>query len=126
MSVQTGPDVRYYRVCLNAVQNVFKSVAYPGIFCFGGIQQVHLRAEGRENVDLGAVASYSGIPLNLQMSETRILIRLLWMYFPRNREFCSALSKLRNFVEGGVHPTPHPHPQLSTPLIVTPDKSRII
>jgi hypothetical protein len=45
-------------------------------FCWrGGGQQIQLRAEGRENGDLGAVAPYSGVPLNLQMSETRILIR---------------------------------------------------
>jgi hypothetical protein len=36
------------------------------------------------------------VPLNLQMSEARILIRLLQMYYPQNREFGSALSKLRN------------------------------
>jgi hypothetical protein len=61
--------------------------------------------------DLWAVALYSGVPLNFQMSETRILIRLLRMYFPRNCEFGSALSKLRNF--GRVLNTPtttHPLP----------------
>jgi hypothetical protein len=36
-----------------------------------------LGIEGRENGDLGAVAPYSGVPLNLQMNETHILIRLL-------------------------------------------------
>jgi hypothetical protein len=40
------------------------------------------------------------------MSETRILIRLLRMKFPRNWEFGSALSKLRNF--GGVGPPKPP------------------
>jgi hypothetical protein len=39
------------------------------------------------------------------MSETRIRIRLLWMYFPRNWEFGSALSKLQNF-GGGFEPPP--------------------
>jgi hypothetical protein len=52
------------------------SVAYPGIF-FGGVQQIQLRTDGREKGDLGAVAPYSGVPLSFQMSETRILIRLL-------------------------------------------------
>jgi hypothetical protein len=33
----------------------FMPVAYPGIF-FRGVQQIQLRAEGRENGDLGAVA----------------------------------------------------------------------
>jgi hypothetical protein len=31
------------------------------------------------------------------MNEAHILIRLLWMYIPRNWEFGSALAKLRNF-----------------------------
>jgi hypothetical protein len=35
------------------------------------------------------------------MSENRILIMLLWMYFQRNWEFGSALSKLQNFGGGG-------------------------
>jgi hypothetical protein len=50
---------------------------------FGAVQQIQLRTGGRENGDVGAVAPYSGVPLNLQMSEPRILIRLLWMYFHR-------------------------------------------
>jgi hypothetical protein len=37
------------------------------------------------------------------MSETHIPIRLLRMYFPRNWEFSSALSKLQNF-GGGLNP----------------------
>jgi hypothetical protein len=52
------------------------------------------------------------VPLNLQMSETRILIRLLRMYFPRNREFGSALSKLRNF--GGWFEPPQTLPRYAT------------
>jgi len=43
-----------------------------------------------------------------RMSESRILVRLLRMYFPRNREFGSALSKLRNFGAGFEPPTPLP------------------
>jgi hypothetical protein len=46
-------------------------------FVQGGVQQIQLKTEGRENGDLGAVAHQSGVPLNLQMSETCILIRLL-------------------------------------------------
>jgi hypothetical protein len=78
-------------------------VAYPGIF-FGGVQQIQLRTEGRENGDLGAVAPYSGVPLNLKMSETRILIRLLRIYFPRISEFGLA-SEFR----GGLNPPPVRH-----------------
>jgi hypothetical protein len=69
-------------------------------FSGGGVQQIQLRTEGRENGDLGAVVPYSGVQLNLKISETRILIRVLRMYFPRNREFGSTLSKLWNFGEG--------------------------
>ena len=32
------------------------AVAYPGFFFGGGVQQIQLRAEDRENGDLGAVA----------------------------------------------------------------------
>jgi hypothetical protein len=72
----------------------------PG-YIFRGAQQIQLRTEGRENRDLGAVVPLTGLPLNLQISETRILIMLLRVYFPRNWEFGSALSKLRNFGGGG-------------------------
>jgi hypothetical protein len=48
-----------------------------------------------------------GVLLNMQMGKTHILIRLLWMYFPWNWEFSSALLKLRNFV-GSLNP-PNPH-----------------
>jgi hypothetical protein len=39
----------------------------------GEFQQIQLRTKGRKNGDLGAVAPYSGVPLNLQVSETRIV-----------------------------------------------------
>jgi hypothetical protein len=65
-----------------------------------------LRIQGRENGDLGAVAPYSRVPLILQMSETSILIRLLRMYFPRNWEFGSLLSKLQYFGEFKPHKSP--------------------
>jgi hypothetical protein len=69
----------------------------------GGVgHQIHLRKDGRKNGDLGAVTPYSGFPLNLQTSETRVLMRLLWMYLPRNWEFGSALSELRIFRGRGV------------------------
>jgi len=34
------------------------AVVYPGIFFGGGVQQIQLRTEDRENEDLGAVAPY--------------------------------------------------------------------
>ena len=50
-----------------------------------------------------------------KMSETRILVRLLWMYFPRNWEFGSVLSKLRHFGgEGGLNPPPNPSSRYAT------------
>jgi hypothetical protein len=36
-------------------RKVLRAVAYPGIF-FGGVQQIQLRTEIRENGDLRAVA----------------------------------------------------------------------
>jgi hypothetical protein len=78
-------------------------------FSRGGVQQIQLRIEGRENGDLGAVASYSGVPLNLQINETHILIRLLRMYMPRNWKFGLALAKVRIFGGGGGVETPQ-HP----------------
>jgi hypothetical protein len=48
------------------------------------------------------------------MSETRIVIRLLRVYIPRNLEFGSALAKIRNFGGGGVEPL-NPLP-FGTPL----------
>jgi hypothetical protein len=40
-------------------------------FCSGGeVQQIQLRTEGRENGDLGPVALYSGVLLNLQSGST--------------------------------------------------------
>jgi hypothetical protein len=67
------------------------AMAYPVILFAGrGFNKFSRGQEGREN----------GVPLTLQMTETRILIRLLWMYFPRNLEFGSASSKLKNFGGG--------------------------
>jgi hypothetical protein len=88
----------------------------PTNFFWGGVQRNQLRREGRESGDLGAVAPLSRVSFNLQMSGTRILIRVLRMYIPRNWEFGSAFSKLRNFGGGGVNsPTP---PRYATALTV--------
>jgi hypothetical protein len=98
-----------------------RSVAYPGNFFqgvyarifFSGVQQIQLRTEGGKNGDLGAVFPAAWVPLNLQMNETRILIRLLRMYISRNWEFGSALSKRRNF-GGVVEPLQPPPPRYAT------------
>jgi hypothetical protein len=42
------------------------------------------------------------------MSETHIVISLSGMYIPQNREFGTALSKLRNFGRGFEPPLPLP------------------
>jgi len=34
----------------------YRAVAYPGIFFRGGVQQIQLRTEDREDGDLGVVA----------------------------------------------------------------------
>jgi hypothetical protein len=80
-------------------------VAYPGILSLGwGVQQIQLRTKGRDNRDLGAVALWLRVPINLQMSKTRILIRLLRIYFPRISEFGSA----SEFRGGGDWTPPNP------------------
>jgi hypothetical protein len=53
---------------------------------------------------MGAVAPKSGVLLSLQMSEIRIRIRLLWIYFPWIAEFGSA----SEFRGGGVNPPQTP------------------
>jgi hypothetical protein len=78
-------------------------VAYPGILFGGGGSTSSVADRGqREGGSRGdSPPPRVRVPLNLQVSETRILIRLIRMYFPRSWEFDSALSKLRNFGEGG-------------------------
>jgi hypothetical protein len=60
---------------------VFVYNGVPRNFFRVGVQQIQLKTEGREKF------RESGVPLNLQMSETHILIRMLWIYFPRISEF---------------------------------------
>jgi hypothetical protein len=93
-----------------------RSVAYPGIFSRreipgvffggGGVPTYSVEDRGQREWGSGGISPHSGVPLNLKMSETHILIRLLWMYFPWNWVFGSALSKLRNFQRGGFEPPP--------------------
>jgi hypothetical protein len=89
------------------------SVAYPAIL--GGYKN---SVEDREQREWGSGGGspQSGVPLNLQMSETRILIRLLRMYFLRNREFGLAwlcqyfgISGRVRFVPPLRYATPHIH-----------------
>jgi hypothetical protein len=84
----------------------------PRNFVQGGVQQIQFTTEGIENGDLGAVVPLSGVPLNLQSGWTSPNFRDVWMYFPRNWQFGSALSKLRNF-GWGVQP-PNSPPRYAT------------
>jgi hypothetical protein len=52
------------------------------------------------------------------MSETHIFIRLLSMHFPRNWEFGSALSKLRNFGGRGFEIPNTPSERYWCPLFI--------
>jgi hypothetical protein len=74
-----------------------------------------LKTEGRENVDLGALAALVRVRSICKLMKTCILIRLLRMYFPRSWEFGSALSKCRNFGGGGGLIPPKP-PNRGPPL----------
>jgi hypothetical protein len=71
----------------------------PGTFFGEGLTN-SIEDRGQRERGSGGGSPYSGVPLNLQINETRILIRLLQMYIPRSWEFGSALAKLRNFGEG--------------------------
>ena len=44
------PDLGFEILCASP-----EAVAYPGIFFVGGVQQIQLRTEDREDGDLGAV-----------------------------------------------------------------------
>jgi hypothetical protein len=72
----------------------------------GGVQQIHLRTEGRQNGDLGG-----GSPPSQGFSSIcnwlKSVFLLLRMEFPRNWESDSALSNLRNFGLRGFGP-PNP------------------
>jgi hypothetical protein len=77
----------------------------------GGVRQIQLKSEGREIGDLGAVAPTVRGSTQFANEWHRIVMRLLWMYIPRNWEFGSALAKLRNFGRAGgggcwTHQTP--------------------
>jgi hypothetical protein len=81
------------------------AVAYPGFFFFGGGGSSTNSVEDRGQRERGSEGGSTLVRVsakfsNFQISETRILIRLLRLYFPRNWKFDSALSKFRNF-EGG-------------------------
>jgi hypothetical protein len=78
-----------YRISLHKrkiiLQRILKSsenlvplgaVAYPGIM-FGGGSTNSVEGRGQREWGSGGGSHYSGVPLNFQMSETRILIRLL-------------------------------------------------
>jgi hypothetical protein len=70
-------------------------------FCFGGFNKFSWGQRAERTGIWGRWPPSQGFHSICKMSETRILIRLLRMYFPENWEFCSALSKLRNFGGGG-------------------------
>jgi hypothetical protein len=68
----------------------------------------------RERGSGGSSPPSQGFHSILQMNETHILIRFLRMYFPRNWEFGSALSKLRNLGVCGWGLNPPNAPQYVT------------
>jgi hypothetical protein len=78
-------------------------------FFFGGISKNSVEGKGQRERGSGGDSPLVRSSTQFAMNETHILITLLWMYIPRIWEFGSALSKLRNFVRGGVW-TPKPPP----------------
>jgi hypothetical protein len=81
------------------------AVAYLGILFGGGFNKFSCGQRADRTGIWGRWPSSQWFRSILLMSETRIVIRLLRMYFPRNWKFGSALSKLRNFgeEEGGLN-----------------------
>jgi hypothetical protein len=95
-------------------------VAYPGIFFWWGSTN-SVEDRGQREHGSGLVAPWSGVLLNLQMSETSILIRLLQMYLPQNWEFGSALSTFQNFLGAETLTPPLDLPlRLTTHLCAVP------
>jgi hypothetical protein len=94
--------------------NTKRSIAASGVprnFFRGGVQQIQLRTEGRENGDLGGgsplVRGTAQFAIRFDFVKLSECLGLLRMYSPRKWEFGSALSKLRNFGTGGLNtPTP--------------------
>jgi hypothetical protein len=95
-------------------------------FFRGGGSSNSVEDRGQIERGSGGGSPLSGVPLYLQMGETRITIRLLRMCFPRNWEFGSALSYLQNFGVGEFEPpTPLPPPRYATDDKYTITKLRI-
>jgi hypothetical protein len=85
--------------------------------CFGGGGQQIQLTEGRKNRDLGAVAPQSGVPHNLQMGETRILIRFLGCIFHGTGNSDRLGQNCARRPGGGGGWTPK-NPPLGTPVVV--------
>jgi hypothetical protein len=87
-----------------SIMLVVKSVEYPGILLGkrwgGGGSKNSVEDRWQRERGSGGSSPLAGVLFNLKRSETRIFIRLLRMYFPRNWEFSSALSKLWNWRGG--------------------------
>jgi hypothetical protein len=81
----------------HSTRSSVRAVAYRGIL-FGWVgSKNHLRAEGRENGDLGAVPRSQGFRSICKWVKPVFLLGCYGCIFPRNWEFGSALLKLRNF-----------------------------
>jgi hypothetical protein len=101
------------------ISQQLKSVAYPGYFFGGGGWFNKFSGRQRAQRERGSGAGgplVSGVPLNLQMCETHILISLVQTYFPLNREFGSALTKTLEF-RGRFEPPQKPATLLGMPPI---------
>jgi hypothetical protein len=67
-NLKSGPDSQTNKIYQRqTIRNYMKKNQWrTQEFCSGGeVQQIQLRTEGRENGDLGAVAPYLGVSLNL-------------------------------------------------------------
>jgi hypothetical protein len=79
-------------------------VAYPGFFS-GGVQQIQLRTEGRQNGDLGAVAPSEGFNSICKWAK---LVFWLGCYRCIFHEIWPSFLKTSEFRGGGFEPPKHP------------------
>jgi hypothetical protein len=99
----------------NEVNNVYRGPQWrTQKFFFGwGVQQIQL-TEGRDNRDLGAVAPHSGVPPNLQVGETCIIIISFLRCTFHGTGNSARLCQNFGIISGGFEP-PKP-PPLGTPV----------
>jgi hypothetical protein len=85
-------------------------VAYPGIFCGGAGFKNSVEDRGQRERGSGGCSPLVTGFTQFVNEQNPYSNQVVTDYIPRNWEFTSAFSKLRNFGEGGVEPHKPPPP----------------